>query len=64
MLKWLITTILALVLFSGLSSLLARFGFGRLPGDFQVHWRGRALPIPLGSTLVLSAIAALIAFLL
>jgi len=64
MLKWLITTVLALVLFSGLSRLLERFGFGRLPGDFNVRWRGRALPIPLGSTLVLSALAALIAFLL
>jgi hypothetical protein len=64
MLKWLITTVLALLLFSGLSRVLSRFGFGRLPGDFTIHLRGRAWPMPLGSTLLLSAIAAVIAHLL
>lgn len=64
MLKWLITTVLALALFSGLSRVLSRFGFGRLPGDFTLHVRGRAWPMPLGSTLLLSAIAAVIAHLI
>lgn len=64
MIKWLITTVLALVLFSGLSRLLARFGWGRLPGDFAIRVRDRQWSIPLGSTLLLSAIAAVIAHLL
>jgi len=64
MIKWLITTVLALLLFSGLSRLLARFGWGRLPGDFSFRVRGREWPIPLGSTLLLSALAASIAYLI
>jgi hypothetical protein len=64
MIKWLITTVLALVLFSGLSRLLSRFGFGRLPGDFSIQLRGREWPMPLGSTLLLSALAAVIAHLI
>lgn len=64
MIKWLVTTVLALLLFSGLSRLLARWGWGRLPGDFAIRVRDRHWPIPLGSTLLLSAIAAVIAHLL
>lgn len=64
MIKWLITTVLALLLFSGLSRLLARFGWGRLPGDFSIRLRGREWPIPLGSTLLLSALAAGLAHLI
>jgi hypothetical protein len=56
--------VLALVMFSGLSRLLARFGWGRLPGDFSFRVRGREWPIPLGSTLLLSALAAAIAYLI
>ena len=44
--------------------LLARFGWGRLPGDFSFRVRGREWPIPLGSTLLLSALAASIAYLI
>jgi Protein of unknown function (DUF2905) len=58
--KWLIATVLALVFFSGLRPFLRRFGVGRMPGDFSVSWRGRQISIPLGSTLVLSVLMALI----
>jgi multisubunit Na+/H+ antiporter MnhG subunit len=57
--KWIIATALALLLFSGLSSFLGRYGLGRLPGDFRLTWRGRTISIPLTSTLLLSAIVAL-----
>ena len=62
--KWLIATILALFLFSGLSSFLGRYGLGRLPGDFRLRIRGKEFSIPLTSTLLLSGIAALLVKLL
>ncbi|HRO61888.1 MAG TPA: DUF2905 family protein, partial [Burkholderiaceae bacterium] len=47
MLKWLITVVLALTLFSGLMPLLRRFGIGRLPGDLDFRLFGRRWVIPL-----------------
>jgi hypothetical protein len=61
MIRWLLVTVLALVLMSGLTEWLRRFGFGRLPGDFAFRAFGREWQVPLASTLVLSMIAALIA---
>lgn len=58
MIRWLLVTVLALLLFSGLMPWLRRLGFGRLPGDFTWQWRGREMSVPLGSTVVLSLIAA------
>lgn len=60
-LKWLLTTVLALFVLSALTDKLSRLGFGRLPGDFTVTIGGRKLPVPLGSTLLLSVMAAGIA---
>ena len=60
MLKWLIATIVALVLFSGLMPLLRRFGIGRLPGDFNFTLFGREVSVPLMSTVLLSLLAAAI----
>ena len=57
MLKWLITVVLALVLFSGLLPLLRRFGIGRLPGDMDFILFGRRWSIPLTSTILLSLLA-------
>ena len=61
MLRWLIVVVLALLLMSGLTAWLRRFGFGRLPGDFAIRAFGREWQLPLASTLVLSMIAALVA---
>ena len=61
MIRWLLVTVLALVLMSGLTEWLRRFGFGRLPGDFTFRAFGREWQVPLASTLVLSMLAALIA---
>ncbi|MEZ5659363.1 MAG: DUF2905 family protein [Burkholderiaceae bacterium] len=61
MTKWLITVVIALLVFSGLQNMLARIGFGRLPGDFEFRIRGRRISLPLTSTLLLSALAALVA---
>ena len=62
--KWLIATVIALVLFSGAMPWLRRFGVGRLPGDFNFRLFGRDWSIPLTSTILLSLLAALVARLL
>jgi hypothetical protein len=48
----------ALLLFSGLSRWLRRFGLGRLPGDLNFRAFGREWSLPLASTIVLSLLAA------
>lgn len=58
MIRWLIVTLLALVLINGLMPFLSRFGFGRLPGDFRFRAFGRDWCIPLATTVVLSLIAS------
>ncbi|MEN9317104.1 MAG: hypothetical protein RIS35_3497 [Pseudomonadota bacterium] len=64
MLKWLLVTVLALVVFSGLRPWLARLGVGRLPGDLNFRAGGRSWSLPIASTVVLSLIAAGLAKLL
>ena len=64
MFRWLIVVVLALLLMSGLTQWLRRFGFGRLPGDFEFRAFGRLWHVPLASTVLLSLIAAGIARLL
>lgn len=62
MLKWLITTFLALVLITAIQPWLRRFGLGRLPGDLTVRMRGRDVYLPFTTTVVLSALMALVAY--
>jgi hypothetical protein len=64
MIRWLLITLLAMMLFSGLLPFLRRFGIGRLPGDFTIKIGQREFFIPLGSTVVLSLAAAALARLL
>jgi hypothetical protein len=61
MIRWLLVTVLALVLFSGLTPCLRRLGMGRLPGDLNFRAFGREWSLPIASTIVLSMIAAAIA---
>ena len=61
MIKWLITLVLALVLFAGLTPLLRRMGLGRLPGDLRVRLRGKDSSLPIASTVLLSLLAMLVA---
>ena len=61
MIRWLIVVVLALVLMSGLTQWLRKFGFGRLPGDFEFRALGREWQLPIASTVLLSTIASLIA---
>jgi len=59
--RWLLVTLLALVLFSGLMPWLRRLGLGRLPGDLNFRAFGRDWSLPIASTIVLSLLAAGIA---
>lgn len=61
MIRWLIVVFLALILFNGLMPWLQKLGFGKLPGDFRFRLLGRDWFIPLATTLLLSALAALVA---
>jgi hypothetical protein len=62
MLKWLLTTLLALIVFSAAMPWLARrFGIGNMPGDMRFTIRGRQYLLPLASTLVLTVLAWCIA---
>jgi hypothetical protein len=62
MLKWLLTTAIALVILTAVSPLLARYGLGRLPGDVTVRWRGRDWYLPFTTTILMSvALTALAA---
>jgi len=57
MLKWLVTVLVVLVVFSVIAQ---RFGSWRLPGDFSVPVRGRIYYIPVASTLVFSLLVWLV----
>lgn len=61
MIKWLITIVLALILFAGLTPLMRRFGIGRLPGDFRIRVGGKEYNLPVASTVLLSLLAMLVA---
>jgi Protein of unknown function (DUF2905) len=60
MLRWFLVTLLALLLIGWLAPALRRFGFGKLPGDFNFKFRGRDVSVPLGSTVILSLVAGLL----
>lgn len=56
--RWLIVFLLAFLIFNGLARWLHKIGLGHLPGDFRVKLGGREWFVPLGSSLVLSLVAA------
>jgi len=57
MLKWLVTVVVVLVVFSVVAQ---RFRNWRVPGDFSVPVRGRIYYIPVASTLAFSLLVWLI----
>jgi len=64
MLRWLLIVVIALLLFQGLRRWLEKLGLGRLPGDFRLRIGGRELWLPVGTTVLLSVIAALVGYLI
>lgn len=61
MIRWVIVIFLALMLINWFTPLLQRLGFGRLPGDFRFRLFGREFFLPITTTLILSAVASLVA---
>lgn len=62
MIKWLLTTLLALVVFTAaMPWITRRLGIGNIPGDLRFKVRGRDYIVPLASTLLLTFVAWLIA---
>ena len=61
MFRWLIVVFLALLLINGLTPLLGKLGFGKLPGDFRFRLFGREWFLPITTTVLLSVVAGLIA---
>ena len=59
--KWLLTTFIALLVLTALQPWLKRFGIGRLPGDLHFRKNGRDFVLPFTSTVVLSLLLMLIA---
>ena len=64
MLRWLLVFLIAFLLFNTTAGWLRRIGLGRLPGDFSFRWKGREVFVPLASSVVLSLLAAGIAWLI
>jgi hypothetical protein len=64
MLKWALTLFVALAVIAALQPALARRALGRLPGDLKLHVRGRDIFLPFTSTVLLSALLALVGRLL
>lgn len=60
MAKWLITLGIILVALGLLWPLLAKLGFGNLPGDIRIERKGFHFYFPITSGLVLSAVLTLI----
>lgn len=64
MLKWLLTLVLALLLIAAFTPLFTRLGLGKLPGDLRIRRNGKDYLLPIASTLVLSAVLAVITWIL
>lgn len=60
MFRWLLTTFIALVIFTAVAPWLRRFGVGRLPGDLNFRIGQRHFSLPFASTVLLSLLAYLI----
>ncbi|WP_040050900.1 DUF2905 domain-containing protein [Caballeronia concitans] len=61
MIRWLLTTFVALMVLSACWPWLRKIGIGRLPGDFTVRIFGREYSFPFMSTVLLSLLLSFIA---
>ena len=61
MIRWLLTTFIAVAVLSACWPWLRKIGIGRMPGDVTLRLFGREYPFPFMSTLVLSIVLSLLA---
>jgi hypothetical protein len=64
MIRWVLVIFIALIVFTALLPWLEKLGIGRLPGDVRFKLFGRIWSLPFASTVLLSALAFLVAKLL
>ncbi len=64
MLRWFLTTFIAVAILSSAQPWLRKLGIGRMPGDVTLRLFGREYPLPFMSTLVLSMLLSLVVRLL
>lgn len=62
--RWVICIFVLLVVVLSCVPTLRRWGLGRLPGDINFKFLGKHIEIPLMSTILLTAIVAIVARLL
>jgi hypothetical protein len=53
-LKWVLVVVVAVVVLSFFAPQFAKLGFGRLPGDITVRFRGRLVYLPITTTVLIS----------
>lgn len=61
MLRWLLTTFIAVMVLTRAWPWLAKLGVGRLPGDVTLRLGSRVYPFPFMSTLVIMGVVSVIA---
>lgn len=64
LMKWLLTTFIALLILTALQPWLQKLGIGRLPGDVRITRKGREIVLPFTSTVLLTLLLTLLARLL
>ena len=64
MIRWVVVIFLLLAVFPYLLPVLQKLGIWRIPGDVRFKMFGQTFCLPFGSTLLVSALAFLIANLL
>lgn len=60
MLKWLLVIVVGVAAITFATPWLARYGLGRLPGDVTIRWKGRAIYLPITTTVLLSLVLTLL----
>ncbi len=61
MIRWVLTTFIALCILSGSLPWLKKIGIGRLPGDVTLRLFGREYAFPFMSTILLSIVLSMLA---
>lgn len=60
MIRWMLVTFIAILIFSSLLPWLEKLGIGRLPGDLRFSIFGKTILLPFASTVLLSVVVFLI----
>ena len=59
--RWILVMLVALIVMNQINPWLKTLGIGRMPGDLHFILFGREWTIPLGSSVILSLVCAIVA---